>query len=284
MALDNLNVTKNIPSDQKLWRYMKPDRLIQILENQQLYFTSLTKYESSDPFEGIFPKTVLYKLGEIIQTIKKSRSESSELIEKYIFQKYPSMPMNLQEEIREKVAQINNMYEPMEDLVFKIIKSSVVNCWHQNDFESEAMWRLYANKGVAIQTTVENLVHSIDDQRVFFSEVKYIDFDDQNLTISDCLHQKGLNPLLKRLQFKHEQEARLYFCPTRNYLDKHLKEQGECIAVDTARLISKIYISPYLAESTANKLRRKIKKLGIKDEDIISSRLLKIDENLRSLY
>ena len=113
---------------------------------------------------------------------------------------------------------------------------------------------------------------------------QFSNFDDQNLTISDCLHQKGLNPLLKRLQFKHEQEARLYFCPTRNYLDKHLKEQGECIAVDTARLISKIYISPYLAESTANKLRRKIKKLGIKDEDIISSRLLKIDENLRSLY
>ena len=64
------------------------------------------------------------------------------------------------------------------------------------------------------------MIQSIDNPIVSFSEVKYIDFNDQNLTLNDCLHQNGLNPLLKRLEFKHEQEARLYFCPTRDYLDK----------------------------------------------------------------
>ena len=41
MALDSLNVSKNIPLDQKLWRYMKPERLIQILETRQLSILNL---------------------------------------------------------------------------------------------------------------------------------------------------------------------------------------------------------------------------------------------------
>lgn len=284
MALNTFKVTNNIPPDQKLWRYMKPERLIELLEDQKLYFTSLTKYESSDPFEGLLPKIVLYKMGEIIQNYRKSQLENSELIKKHLFQKNPNMKITIKEQIEENLNLINNMHEPIEDIFFRILKSSVVNCWHQNDFESEAMWLLYANKGVAIQTTAESLVHSLDDQRIFFSEVKYIDFNDQKLTIDDCLYQKGLNPLLKRLQFKHEQEARLYFCPTRNYLDKNLKGQAEYIPVDITKLISKVYISPYLEESTANDLRVKIKKLGISDEKIIFSRLLQLDENLKNLY
>jgi hypothetical protein len=284
MALDSLNVSKNIPLDQKLWRYMKPERLIQILETRQLYFSSLMEYTSSDPYEGNFPKIVLRKVGEIFQSTRKSMSEHRELIENNTFQKFPDIPIYIKDKLREELEKITNKYEPMEDIFFKIIKSSVVNCWHQNDCESEAMWRLYANKGIAIQTTADNLIQSIDNPIVSFSEVKYIDFNDQNLTLNDCLHQNGLNPLLKRLEFKHEQEARLYFCPTRDYLDKNLEKQSLCVDVDTSRLISKVYISPYISESTAKKIKRKIKKLGVREENIIFSDLLKIDQNQTNLY
>jgi hypothetical protein len=284
MALDSLNVSKNIPLDQKLWRYMKPERLIQILETRQLYFSSLMEYTSSDPYEGNFPKIVLRKVGEIFQSTRKSMSEHRELIENNTFQKFPDIPIYIKDKLREELEKITNKYEPMEDIFFKIIKSSVVNCWHQNDCESEAMWRLYANKGIAIQTTADNLIQSIDNPIVSFSEVKYIDFNDQNLTLNDCLHQNGLNPLLKRLEFKHEQEARLYFCPTRDYLDKNLEKQSLCVDVDTSRLISKVYISPYISESTAKKIKRKIKKLGVREENIIFSDLLKIDQDQTNLY
>ena len=128
------------------------------------------------------------------------------------------------------------------------------------------------------------MIQSIDNPIVSFSEVKYIDFNDQNLTLNDCLHQNGLNPLLKRLEFKHEQEARLYFCPTRDYLDKNLEKQSLCVDVDTSRLISKVYISPYISESTAKKIKRKIKKLGVREENIIFSDLLKIDQDQTNLY
>lgn len=263
---------------------MKPERLIQILETRQLYFSSLMEYTSSDPYEGNFPKIVLRKVGEIFQSTRKSMSEHRELIENNTFQKFPDIPIYIKDKLREELEKITNKYEPMEDIFFKIIKSSVVNCWHQNDCESEAMWRLYANKGIAIQTTADNLIQSIDNPIVSFSEVKYIDFNDQNLTLNDCLHQNGLNPLLKRLEFKHEQEARLYFCPTRDYLDKNLEKQSLCVDVDTSRLISKVYISPYISESTAKKIKRKIKKLGVREENIIFSDLLKIDQDQTNLY
>lgn len=50
-----------------------------------------------------------------------------------------------------------------------------------------------------------------------------------------------------------------YFCPTRDYLDKNLEKQSLCVDVDTSRLISKVYISPYISESTAKKIKRKLK-------------------------
>ena len=86
------------------------------------------------------------------------------------------------------------------------------------------------------------------------------------------------------MEFKHEQEARLYFCPTRDYLDKNLEKQSLCVDVDTSRLISKVYISPYISESTAKKIKRKIKKLGVREENIIFSDLLKIDQDQTNLY
>ena len=45
-----------------------------------------------------------------------------------------------------------------------IRKRVFINCWHANDYESEAMWRLYAqlfNNAVAIQTTYESLYENI---------------------------------------------------------------------------------------------------------------------------
>ena len=35
-----------------------------------------------------------------------------------------------------------------------------INCWHLNDYESAAMWKLYGgvNKGIAIQSTFDRMI------------------------------------------------------------------------------------------------------------------------------
>ena len=40
-----------------------------------------------------------------------------------------------------------------------------INCWHMNDFESEAMWKLYlkSNEGIAIQSTYQRLIDSLSN-------------------------------------------------------------------------------------------------------------------------
>ena len=57
----------------------------------------------------------------------------------------------------EAITKMSNIPLVREKIFFRAFKSTLVNCWHQNEFESEAMWRLYSenNKGIAIQTTLQ---------------------------------------------------------------------------------------------------------------------------------
>lgn len=70
-------------------------------------------------------------------------------------------------------------------------KKIYANCWHQSDFKSEAMWKLYTNngnEGIAVQTIFEKLFWSIIEYPirtiVYYSLVNYIDFKEYNKGIS----------------------------------------------------------------------------------------------------
>ena len=68
-------------------------------------------------------------------------------------------------------------------------KGHVVSCWHELDYESEAMWRLHAGRGagIAIKTDFESLMESltpgwIDDPHDAFmaGRVSYVDYDTED--------------------------------------------------------------------------------------------------------
>jgi hypothetical protein len=71
--------------------------------------------------------------------------------------------------------------EGFEQLHLKMKKFTLINCWHINENESDAMWRLYlkTNEGVAIQTTIGKLCFALDKSTSTFrvSKVRYIDYD-----------------------------------------------------------------------------------------------------------
>ncbi|MGE4290089.1 MAG: hypothetical protein AB7E36_15495 [Salinivirgaceae bacterium] len=55
-----------------------------------------------------------------------------------------------------------------------------INCWHMNEHESAAMWKLYlnSNEGIAIQSTYSRLKESlIDKYPIHLGLVKYIDYE-----------------------------------------------------------------------------------------------------------
>lgn len=294
MGLKESNVTKNISKDALLWRYMTLDKLILILSTHQLYFSPLHSYEKTDPFEGIPPKVSL----EAMREISLSRQDEDDLyilassvLRDDLIQKSTGQPAELEQikKLDEAITKIRNLPFLREKIFFRVSKSTLVNCWHQNEFESEAMWRLYSenNKGIAIQTTFQDLIDSIDDERVHISEVKYLDFQDKNLKPKDCVVNGHLSALLKRKSFEHEKEVRLFFQPKNDLntlLAEDYKYQHQLIDIDLSKLISKVYISPYASELFASSVKEVLRRFGLDDRKLIHSDLLKMDNSLISAY
>ncbi|CAH0235070.1 hypothetical protein SRABI130_02844 [Pseudomonas sp. Bi130] len=99
---------------------------------------------------------------------------------------------------------------PWDPLVKDVQRGFIfVNCWHANEYESAAMWDLYASRqaGVAIRTTVGNLKQSIvSPSSVYISAVRY---EDYSVHIPNLASNSFLPALIKRRSFAHEHEVRL---------------------------------------------------------------------------
>lgn len=160
--------------DIKVWRYMSLAKLISLIETKSLYLTRIDRF--ADPYEG----TLTARTAAGIDMFLKNFGSP-------------------------------NGFAELRKIFQESRKETFVSCWHANDHESEAMWRLYcgSGSGVAIQTTYSKLVRSIEHQYdVHIGLVRYIDYEegifpDAN-TFSPIMH--------KRTSFSHEHEVRLVQC------------------------------------------------------------------------
>jgi len=111
-----------------------------------------------------------------------------------------------------------------------------VSCWHANDYESEAMWKVYSimGAGVAIESTVEHLRDVLaPTEGVTINRVKYEDFDTAP-TVKDT------DPHIlttKRRSFEHEHEVRAMIPLPR-------AGEGFEIPCDLDRLIVRVHVAP----------------------------------------
>jgi hypothetical protein len=82
-----------------------------------------------------------------------------------------------------------------------------INCWHMNENESDAMWKLYGNpvgETVAIKTTVGGLIKSLEKTN-FTVYLGKINYEEQDRHVSNLY----LPVTQKRKPFQHEKELRL---------------------------------------------------------------------------
>jgi hypothetical protein len=82
-----------------------------------------------------------------------------------------------------------------------------VNCWHMNNGESDAMWKLYgaaSGETVAIKTTIGRLIKALEKSPipVYIGKMRYEERDRPQ----DCLYWPAT---CKRKPFRHEKELRL---------------------------------------------------------------------------
>jgi hypothetical protein len=121
-----------------------------------------------------------------------------------------------------------------------------VSCWHMNEHESAAMWRLYSqsSEAVCIQTRFATLAAALPDW-VHAGQVQYIDYN-----AAFIRSDNGFAPFLhKRKSFEHEREIRAVAWLDENINGRQdargaLTDDGLKVAVDVNAIIEAIYVSP----------------------------------------
>ena len=243
------------PSDKtaRLWRYLDLAQLLAILDRQELFFPSIATLAEGDPYEG----------EPILNKIQAAREKGPEELRRF----------RLQVE------------------VFKHL--NFFNCWHMNDSESDAMWKLYVkgSAGVAIRSTVSRVMRSFDKvpDKVYMSEMRYADPDKLIATDASVI---GISDyIFKRSAFQHEKEVRLgtnrcdvrmeFFddqgilkAPepgiTADQILKFPARKGVYVAVDGATLVEAVVVSPYAPNWFSDLVGSLTKKLGYEFEIVAS--------------
>src|SRR3989339_470524 len=265
------------PNEAYLWRYLDFSKFVSMLFKKALYFTKTSLFK--DPFEGAigifdnkksYDRSMLFALlvahmtapiksREKLPPRKKITDEALAILDRID-------KNTLSADDEKLVAKAQALTQQMEDVRPLRREYTFVNCWHENPYESDAMWMLYSkdiSNAISIRTTYQRLYLALDkDPDISIGRINYIDF---NKSFS------GTNSTqwYKRFSFAHEKEVRAVF------LNPNYKEQpGIEFPVDLDILIDKIYVSPSADNWFVDLVKDITSKYGL-DKEILHSDLAK---------
>ncbi|MBI5300659.1 MAG: hypothetical protein HY868_00870 [Chloroflexi bacterium] len=225
MYVEHPRLTLSYDDSHKIWRYMDFAKFVSLISSRALYFCRADKFH--DKWEGVFP----------IKMIQKFNLDAKQPL--FINgQTYTHLEWQMQIEAR----------------------SHWINCWHANEHESFAMWKIYSGDdrgAIAIQSTVGRLKRSIDinSERIWIGEVEYIDFREwkpENRFFNVDMPNTLKAFFLKWHHFKYENELRAII----NKADSKLQSQsGIFVDTDINELIEHVYLSPVCDQHDENRVR-----------------------------
>lgn len=168
----------------RIWRYMDLAKFVASLQDTALHFSRADCL--GDPFEGSVP---LLNSGEAL------RAE---------LEKHPELAKQTGKDGL-TIGQISEMRNMLAQSRRQMLQSFYCSCWHMNEHESAAMWRLYcqSNEAICIQSTFERLENALPSW-TFVGAVRYVDYE------RDTIDERNLfNPIMtKRKSYEHERELR----------------------------------------------------------------------------
>lgn len=257
---------------EKLWRYMNLEKFVSLAQTSALFFCRIDRL--GDPYEGMVPFGTAEALGEGRASSWLAGGDGSAIERAKMARIYASM----------EPIQSGQARQAIEVSGFNGVV--LANCWHRFNFESDAMWRLYAGSGngVAIVTTGQSLTDALTcDEDVFIGDVGYFDY--QKWSPEFPIHKAFGLQLAKRKAFEHEREVRALSMVPMEWSPPPSKERspypkwwlddqpGHLLKVDLRSLIQSVVTAPTSAPWFLDLIRRLCRDIGL-DTKVAQSTLL----------
>jgi hypothetical protein len=215
-TLDHPSFNQPVDPGISLWRYMDLSKYAALLQKEALAFARVDCL--GDPFEGSVP------LGNIgfLDHVRKLRKEKPD------DDPYPGLTDE----------QFEFMVEQYSAARRRMTQSAYVSCWHMNEAESAAMWKLYSRSSdaVCIRTDYLTLARHLSDN-IFIGTVRYLDFKKDAIDPNSAFNAL----VVKRRSFAHEREARAIFWDSSG---KHAGSDIVHIPIDLSTVVQSVHVSP----------------------------------------
>ncbi len=229
----------------KIWRYVDFTKFVSLIDKSALFFSRADKL--GDPFEGSYPR--------------QNVQQRATLYKRWL----NTLPTQLKEFFGQKPGAIGEFYKSLRRCIF-------INSWHENEHESDAMWKLYlkSNEGIAIQSTFSRLRDCFGNETpdIYIGRVRYIDYSKDVISKDNFF-----NPFLrKRKSFEHERELRaIVFAYDKiedgmPNLPSTAFHTGMPMLVDLDKLIDRIYLAPTSPKWLYELVKSVTQKYGVKKE------------------
>ncbi|MDY0125749.1 MAG: hypothetical protein RBS09_06090 [Anaerolineaceae bacterium] len=210
------------PNESKLWRYSDFAKYVSMLSTKGLYFARADCFQ--DPFEGAkgFRRNKAKWDSYYLHFFREAIKNPPECNECKFSNK------EVEKHAKRLLAELEFGGEHDK-------KRTYINCWHENEHESEAMWRLYSSfleNAIAVRTSYNSLYHSLGRNAfIDIGRVMYIDFQKSYSSVNDAFWYK-------RKSFEHEKEVRAIL------IDMHCPDTGKIMPCDLSILIEEVFVSP----------------------------------------
>lgn len=235
-----------VDSGIRVWRYQDVAKFVACLSTRSLFFARADRFD--DQYEGSLPQANVDRRRENLSPIRTAGSQFARAF-KDLWNRELS-PAEANALAGEAASHLEN-WQIKENEEYR--RFTCINCWHINEVESLAMWKLYCQTGeaVAIQSTFDRLVRSLSGctENVYGGLVKYTNYDTDAIPIGNDFYRF----IYKRSSFSHERELRLIIRrePPINNETKSVEwhvdlfpDGGVSIPVDLDILVERILLSP----------------------------------------
>jgi len=214
-----------------IWRYMDFPRFVAMLEYQGLFFTIANQMD--DRFEGSLMLPTPENL-ERLRAVLKQQGIAPE--------------------------------RDYDNLVQQLRRCVAISCWHSNEDESAAMWKLYSaqQQAIAIRTTYSKLQSALSrNPSVVLTPVRYVTNNKDDAPFDSIFSAF----LYKERSFQFEHEVRAIItdlhCLHPNGSDAPTAREGNWVQVDLETLIDTIVIAPDAERWYFDLVRRVTKHYGL---------------------